>query len=114
MHRRLVSAVEQGDPGALKELFQMEGADIRLNAAVDGRTPLHHAVLSESLEVTSVLLDQGAEVLAKARNYETSLHLAAEKESEAIFSALLKKVDDAVDVNVFDKRGWMPLHVAAA
>ncbi|XP_062587167.1 rabankyrin-5-like isoform X2 [Saccostrea cucullata] len=63
--------------------------------------PLHLAVMAGSEMIVRNLLLAGADINARTRQDETSLHLAAEKDHAAICSILLSnKIDyDAVDEN---------------
>jgi len=56
----LAWAVKNGDMDQVKELVEGKGADV--NAAIDGRLPLHYASDYGQLEVIQYLLSKGANI----------------------------------------------------
>lgn len=80
----LMMAALKGQPEVCKALIA-RGAEVRLT----GWTPLHYAAAGNSLPVTRLLLQQGADVDARAPNGRTALMLAALHGSEEIVDSLL-------------------------
>ena len=56
-----------------------------------GRTPLHVAILSNSVEVGCVLIDAGARMTARLVGGRTSLHLAAQMGQVSLVKKLLER-----------------------
>ena len=54
-----------------------------------GRTPLHVAILSNSVEVGCFLIDAGARMTARLVGGRTSLHLAAQMGQVSLVKKLL-------------------------
>lgn len=80
----LMMAALKSQPEVCKALIA-RGAEVRLT----GWTPLHYAAAGNSLPVTRLLLQQGADVDARAPNGRTALMLAALHGSEEIVDSLL-------------------------
>ena len=68
-------------------------------------TPLHYAAWHNALKTAKLLLSQGADVNAKAKDGKTPLHYAAVVDAHEM-EALLKKM--GADVNAEDKFGDTP------
>jgi ankyrin repeat protein len=86
-------------------LLISHGADP--NEECGGWTPLHAASEHGSPEIARVLLEHGANPNALNRSGGTALHVALE------FTVVELLLDQGMDVDVRDKRGWTPLHEAA-
>src|SRR5215467_5779269 len=71
----LADAAERGDQALVQSLLR-KGTDVNA-PAIDGSTPLHHAVAADRLDVTSVLLKAGAKATATDRYGVTPLSLAS-------------------------------------
>jgi ankyrin repeat protein len=56
-----------------------------------GRTPLHVAIFSQSVEVGCVLIDAGARMAARLVGRRTSLHLAAQMGQVALVKKILER-----------------------
>ena len=74
-----------------------------------GRSPLHWAVLSNSLEMVSLLIKYHAEIEEKDAQGNTSLHIAAQYGLEKIVDLLIKSGASLEAQNTF---GSTPLHNA--
>lgn len=83
-----------------------------------GIRPLHHAVLSDSLTTTQVLLDGGANPNSPVKcslgsvgphQDATPLHLASEKGNKKMIDQLVEK---GADLTMQDGSGNTPLHIA--
>jgi hypothetical protein len=74
-----------------------------------GQTPLHIAAFNDRLDVAKLLLENKADVNAKAKNGSTPLHLAAAKGNKDMVEFLLAS---KADINALDNDGWSPMHSA--
>jgi ankyrin repeat protein len=77
----------------------------------DLRTPLHQAVLGNSVGLVGLLLESGADLNAKDNLGYTALHFAAQEYLPEIAQILVGK---GADVNVRDEDGNTPLLRAVA
>jgi ankyrin repeat protein len=77
----------------------------------DGRTPLHQAVLGNSVGLLGLLLEAGASIDAKDHHGRTPLHFAAEEHAPEIARILLGK---GADPNACDRDGNSVLWRAVA
>ena len=77
----------------------------------DQRTPLHQAVLGNSVGLTGLLLESGAEVDARDAQGFTPLHFAAQEHAPEIARILVGK---GADVNARDEDGSSVLWRAVA
>ncbi|KAF5400940.1 hypothetical protein PHET_05159 [Paragonimus heterotremus] len=73
-------------------------------------TPLHWAILSKSVDVTEMCIDQGADLNLRTANGESALHLAARSGELKIAEILL---NCGSDVNAVDLEQRTPLFNAA-
>mmetsp|Transcript_4322 Transcript_4322/g.13946 ORF Transcript_4322/g.13946 Transcript_4322/m.13946 type:complete len:281 (+) Transcript_4322:325-1167(+) len=80
-----------------------------------GKTPLMLAAEYNHPEIVNELLDLGADAMMESSNGGTALHLAVATKSEAAIIAMLShsKVDRTHLVDVPDRNGRTPLHIAA-
>ena len=69
-----------------------DGEDINRRDQV-GRTPLHVAIMSNSVEVGCALIDAGARMSARLVGGRTSLHLAAQMEQVSLVKKILERSD---------------------
>ncbi|XP_037868429.1 arf-GAP with coiled-coil, ANK repeat and PH domain-containing protein 2 [Bombyx mori] len=83
-------------------------ADVNV-AAHDGRTPLHHAVLSGSVMACSFLLLNGSKLNVQDEDGKTPLHLATEAGHTGQVCLLLRY---RADQSIRDKDGRSPLDIA--
>ena len=86
---KFFSAISKNDVLAVKQMIE-DGEDLNRRDQV-GRTPLHVAVLSNSLEVGCVLIDAGARMTARLVGGRTSLHLAAQMGNVTIVTKMLER-----------------------
>lgn len=75
-----------------------------------GRTPLHLAASCGHAEMTSALIDNGADVNRRDHRGETLLHLSAFFQHLNCMAAL---IEGDADVTARDRDGNTPLHVVA-
>ncbi|RDD43955.1 Transient receptor potential cation channel subfamily A member 1 [Trichoplax sp. H2] len=75
------------------------------------RTPLHFAVINNSVDVTAMLLKYGADVEKRDGSYMTPLEYAASKGFAQVGKLLLK---NGADLNRINSRLETPLHLAAS
>ena len=73
----------------------------------DKRTALHLAVQTGRLEVTNILLKNGADVTALANDGSSVLHFAASSGNVSVLKRLLV---DSLQVNMTDNRQRTALH----
>lgn len=107
----LFSAVRKNDVKLLAELLKPGNQSNEID--VDGRTPLHHACIQGFIECINLLLQHGANILAKDNSGQTALHLAAHYGREAILNLLLNTLPKKSSVDIKDNNGKTPLHSAA-
>ena len=103
-----------------------KGADIDARDINDS-TPLHTAILNNSLETSKFLIANGANIKARDKKGRTPLHIAAVKKSKKSAMLLLNKENLSNNkeansapgsinrlVNITDNRAQTPLHTAAS
>ncbi len=98
----LEAAVASGNAKVVKTLLEACG--------MDGRTPLHLAVLRSDLAAVTKLLELGASVEARDWHRRTPLHLAAVAAGTKVAACLLAR---KADRNTKDREDRTPLHLAA-
>jgi ankyrin repeat protein len=106
------AAAAMGETAACREFIQ--GDEVLLQMAnSDGWTPLHLACFFGHLETVEMLLEMGADVMARSANamHNTALHAAAASRSQDICAALLSH---GADVNATQQAQYTALHAAAA
>jgi len=98
--------------GDAELVHQLLASDPQLTHATDddGCTALHHAASRGHFEVTTVLLDGGAEIDARSSSGQTALLFAAAGRHVDAARTLLSK---GADVNAMTDHGWTPLSMAA-
>lgn len=109
-NKQLLKAAAAGHTPRVKYLLQL-GADLDFSDDEAGFTALHHAALSGFEDTVEFLLEQGADVAARALDHGSPLHLAALKGRCNVVKALLRSRADANEEN--EAVGW-PLHCACA
>ncbi|KAM3416213.1 hypothetical protein BST61_g7819 [Cercospora zeina] len=87
---QLCRAIVDHDAEFVHSWLQQEGNDPNTRDYT-GRTPLHLAVSSSTLEVVELLISHGSRIVARLVDGRTALHLAAVRGSVEIVSALLRK-----------------------
>ena len=86
---RFFGAISRNDVLAVKQMIE-DGEDLNRRDHV-GRTPLHVAILSDSVEVCCALIDAGARMTARLVGGRTCLHLAAQMGQDTLMQKLLKR-----------------------
>ncbi|MBM4092954.1 MAG: hypothetical protein FJ276_26625, partial [Planctomycetes bacterium] len=106
----LHKAAEKNQAATARELIAA-GADVD---AYDGdRTPLHCAVIFGSVDVTMVLIDNGAKVEAgDLHRLQTPLHFCADRQGHPDIADVL--LSHGANIDVLDGNGNTPLYMAAA
>lgn len=101
----LAEAVRYGKIGAIPFLLTQCEEN-------EKKPALKIALESRQLEMAKILIDSGVDVNTKSEDEKLSaLHLAAEFNNALMIEHLLDL--EGVDVNLRNKEGWTPLHVAA-
>src|SRR6266404_4873289 len=86
---KFFGAISKNDVLAVKQMIE-NGADLNRRDQV-GRTPLHVAILSNSVEVGCALIDAGARMTARLVGGRTSLHLAAQVGQATLVKKMLER-----------------------
>ncbi|KAH8995818.1 hypothetical protein EDB86DRAFT_2829340 [Lactarius hatsudake] len=86
---KFIGAISKNDVLAVKQMIE-DGEDLNRRDHV-GRTPLHVAILSNSVEVGCVLVDAGARMTARLVGGRTSLHLAAQMGHVSLVKTMLQR-----------------------
>ncbi|PFH45588.1 hypothetical protein AMATHDRAFT_8954 [Amanita thiersii Skay4041] len=98
-------AAQNNQPGLLRTLVNEDPK--RVNAVdEDGRTPLHWAASSGSIEMMRLLIDQNAEVDKPDNSRWTPLHIAASAGREDVVREL---IGAGADINRKNDKGLTPL-----
>lgn len=87
---QLCKAIVDGDSEFVRSWLEQEGNDPNTRDYT-GRTPLHLAVSSSSLDIVDLLISHGSRLVARLADGKTALHLAAIRGSAEMVSALLRK-----------------------
>ncbi|KAI9818880.1 MAG: hypothetical protein M1827_007701 [Pycnora praestabilis] len=87
---RLCQAIVDGDLEHVHDWCQQDGVDVN-RRDYTGRTPLHLATISSTLEVVQCLIAHGARLVARLVDGNTALHLAAARGDLGMVKALLEK-----------------------
>lgn len=90
------------------EMILNDGADPNTLDSTK-KTPLYNAVIKNNESIVQLLLDRGADINAVVQN-EAIIHTAIRNRVSDAISVLLK--DKNLDINVKDKDGNTPLHIA--
>jgi ankyrin repeat protein len=86
----LCQAILDGDIDYVRSWCVQDGNNIDTRDYV-GRTPLHLAVMSSTLEVVQCLIDNGARMVARLVDGRTALHLASAMGNVDMVKALMQK-----------------------
>ncbi|XP_042223340.1 ankyrin-3-like [Homarus americanus] len=105
----LMVAALNGRLDAVKDLMA-GGANPKLTRLDTGETALHMAMISNSREVVTALLDAGADVNAQTKDKSTPLHVAAEFNKQHLAEKLLKH--PTCDATLEDVNGHTAAQVA--
>jgi ankyrin repeat protein len=73
---RLCQAIVDGDLEHVQDWCAQDGVDVNCRDYT-GRTPLHLATMSSTLEIVQCLIDNGARLVARLVDGRTALHIAA-------------------------------------
>ena len=92
---------------ALERLLAEPDLDINARTA-DGKTALHLSAEWGSFYATKLLIEAGADILAKDKYGNIPLELAIDAEHALVVSVLL----EAVDINTKEHKGWTALNWA--
>lgn len=103
-------AVARNENPEVIRLLIRWGADVNARSGYDLYAPLHLAAWFRNVAITSVLLEQGANIHAKDRYGETPLHHAAGWNDVAVVSLL---IEQGANIHSVDRSGATPLHEAA-
>lgn len=107
-------AAEAGSLAVLEALMKpaVKNSDLEIRQQEDLFTCLHTAASCGHPPLIAVLIDAGADPLARTEFGDTTLHLAAENGGDNVVRYLLE--NNIVDVNVENHNGSTPLHRAAS
>ncbi|MBN1271349.1 MAG: ankyrin repeat domain-containing protein [Candidatus Aminicenantes bacterium] len=94
----------------MKTLIEKDASLVNIKDEA-GNTPLHHAVMIGSAELTEYLLSKGADINAQNTQLNTPLHEAIQNKKEDISALLIKKGADLTKTNIHQQT---PLHKAAS
>ena len=113
--RKLWIAVEVGDKlGILKVLQSLPQQTTQLSIInctnTDGWTPLHVAASEGHAPLVEILIEYGAMIDARTKNFRTPLHIACIRGNFAVIQALLMA---GSDVDAKDVDGNTPSHFCA-
>ena len=97
--------------GIAKSLSIDHAQNVESRGLDDKSAKLHVASADGHVEVARILVEQGADVMARDNDGKTSLHAASKKGHVEITRFL---VEHGADVTARDNNGWTPLHVASS
>ena len=107
---QLHHCVENGLTTSVKRLLSIRNINVNVKDDMFGSTPLHLAAYNGHIEISRLLLQNGADVNAKSDDGSTPLHWAAEHGQVDILHLL---VENGADLEAQDNDGWRALHEAA-
>ena len=89
---RLCQAIVDKDLEHVEDWCAQEGVDVN-QRDYTGRTPLHLACMTSSVEVVKCLIDNGARLIARLVDGRTALHLAATRgDADMVCDNLMLKI----------------------
>ncbi len=97
-----------GEASSKKAALLLKASALIDVANEKSETPLHVAARNGSMEMTTFLLDNGAEPNKRDKDGKNTLHAACEQQNSELANLLIGKVD----LHITDQRGRTPLHVA--
>lgn len=110
---RVSGALEREDWSLIIEMASDPATSKAVTSATvgfGGGTALHMTSYCHNLDVSKVLLDNGADMTAKDREGYTPLHIAALSGSHSVAELLISRGARVSAVNAY---GWTPLHAAS-
>jgi hypothetical protein len=107
---QLHHCARNGLTSCVKRLLSIRNITVNVKDDEYGRTPLHYAAWNGHVEISHLLLQNGAEVNAKSNNGWTPLHWAATQGHVDILHLL---VENGADLEAQDRNGSRALHTAA-
>jgi hypothetical protein len=107
---QLHHCAENGLTTSVKRLLSIRNINVNVKDDMFGWTPFHYAAENGHVEISRLLLQNGADVNAKGYDGYTPLHLAALKGHVDILHLL---VENGADLEAQSNGGWRALHRAA-
>ncbi|KAI0059307.1 ankyrin [Artomyces pyxidatus] len=86
---KFFNAIAAGDAVTVRQMLA-EGEDVNLRDYV-GRTSLHVAIMSNNVDVATILIDAGARMTARLVGGRSSLHLAAQMGQVTVVKKMLER-----------------------
>jgi ankyrin repeat protein len=108
--QEIFDAVKNNDLDKVKVLIEKDASLFNIKDEA-GNTPLHHAAMIGSVEMTDYLLSKGADVNAQNTQLNTPLHEAIQNRKENTSALLIEKSNDLEITNIHQQT---PLHKAAS
>lgn len=106
----ILDAVKNNDLEKAKVLIERDASLVHIKDEAEN-TPLHHAAMIGSVEMTEYLLSKGADINAQNTQLNTPLHEAIQNRKENTSVFLIKKGADVHKTNI---QSQTPLHKAAS
>jgi len=106
----IFNALKSNDLAKVNLLIEKDASLINLKDEA-GNTPLHHAAMIGSVEMTELLISKGADINAQNTQLNTPLHEAIQNRKENTSLLLIEKGADHSKTNIFQQT---PLHKAAS
>ena len=107
LEKMMLEGIRDND---LKKVAWALNLGLDINTLLDGFTPLHLAVIWNRIEIAKLLIDSGADVMAKEDRYgRTPLHEAVYWRNIELAKLLIAS---GADVNAKTNYGFTPLHRA--
>ena len=100
---RFAEAMEAEDIATLKLLIESVDVDSHEIVRLLGKTPLHHAVSIEDVDITRLLIDAGADVHALSASERTPIYWTAFNGNETIARMLLEADANPNPVDYYDR-----------
>jgi hypothetical protein len=91
-------------------LLSIRNINVNVKDDENGSTPLHRAAANGHIEISRLLLQNGADVNVKDDGGNTPLHWAAEEDNIDVLHLL---VENGADLEAQNNEGWRALHSAA-
>jgi hypothetical protein len=107
---QLHNCAEKGLTTSVKRLLSIRNINLNVKDVGDGWTPLHWAAYNGHIEISRLLLQNGAEVNARSSNGYTPLHWAARNGHVDILHLL---VENGANLEAQSNYGERALHLAA-